>query len=287
MGFWSKAKAADSTYSVVSWVPTITQVLFPSTWALVVGFAATYRDWIWNDYGMLGVLLVGLCAAVIASFAYALVGVGFRAWRGSPTPKPDIERPSTTVAQVHAVGLLDEAEPARNRSPPATFPLLVPGRFYSTAEKERIVDTMNLIQRGFTAGRAMRREAREVSANPGHNAELDSSIKRIQALHSGAERLNNEFDIVRNESHSYPVDFSVLLAAKPVYSEEFQRALYDYANALIVYRHFASDSGEHRGSLAKVIDAQKRHLSRADHHFGEWIDKCDEQIRSARRVLEK
>ena len=115
--------------------------------------------------------------------------------------------------------------------------LISPDRFYSRAEKERIVDTMNVIQRGFTAGRKMMWEAEKVASNPGHNDELDKSIERIRAVYTEAEQLNIDFDKIRDESHSYPVDFAVLLAAKPVYSDEFQRAVYDYSNALYVYRH--------------------------------------------------
>lgn len=100
VGLWSKAKTADSTYSVFSWGPSIIQILFPSTWALVVGIAAAYRDWIWNDYGMLGVLFVGLVGAALASLAFALVGIGFRAWRRSQLPKHKIEnQPASPYAQ--------------------------------------------------------------------------------------------------------------------------------------------------------------------------------------------
>lgn len=174
------------------------------------------------------------------------------------------------------------------RSPPATSPLLVPGRFYSTAEKERIVDTMNLIQQGFNiAGRKMMWEAEKISSNPGHHDELDKSIERMRVVYAELEKLSGDLERVRNESRSYPVDFAVLLAAKPVYYDEFQRSVYDYSNALSAYRHFLSDAGEHRGTLAKVVDSEKRHLLRAKHFFEKWMDECDEQMRNARRLLEK
>ena len=134
-------------------------------------------------------------------------------------------------------------------------------------------------------------EAEKVASNPGHNDELDKSIERIRAVYTEAEQLNIDFDKIRDESHSYPVDFAVLLAAKPVYSDEFQRAVYDYSNALYVYRHvfplLLDSLGKHRGALAKVVDSEKRHLLRAKHHFEKWMDECDEEIRAARRSLEK
>jgi len=174
------------------------------------------------------------------------------------------------------------------RPPPATSPLLVPGRFYSTAEKERTVDTMNLIQQGFNnAGRKMMWEAEKVSSNPGHHDELDESIERMRVVYAELEKLSGDLERIRNESHSYPVDFAVLLAAKPVYYDEFQCAVFDYSNALSAYRLFLSDSGKHRGMPAKVVDSEKRHLLRAKHFFEKWMDECDEQMRNARRLLEK
>jgi len=172
--------------------------------------------------------------------------------------------------------------------PTAANSLVSPERFYSRAEKERIVDTMNSIQQGFAnIGRKMMLDAAKISSNPGQNEELDKSIEKMRAVHSEGEQLSGVLEKIRNESQSYPVDFAVLLAAKPVYFDEFQRAVYDYSNALSAYRHFLSDSGEHKGTLAKVVDSSKRHLSRAQHFLGKWMDECDEQMREARRLLEK
>ena len=84
MGLWAKAKNADSNYSVLSWGQVIFQYGFPSAWVAVVTFFATYRDWIWNEYGMLGALSVGLVAALIASLTFAVAAFAYRTmW---PTP---------------------------------------------------------------------------------------------------------------------------------------------------------------------------------------------------------
>lgn len=80
MGFWNKARSADSNYSLASWGWTSAQWMFPSTVGGLVTWAAAYRDWIWNDYGMLGVLLIGIGAAFVASAAIALTGIAFRAF---------------------------------------------------------------------------------------------------------------------------------------------------------------------------------------------------------------
>ncbi|MET4216324.1 hypothetical protein ACVWWG_008724 [Bradyrhizobium sp. LB7.2] len=171
--------------------------------------------------------------------------------------------------------------------PPDESSLLVPGRFYSTAEKERIVDTMNLIQQRFNSVRRVMYDAEKIASNPGQNEEIDRSINKLRAVYVGVEEVSNDLEKVRNESHSYPVDFAVLLAAKPVYYDEFQRAISDYSNALIVYRRFLTDTGENRGTLAQNLDSSKRHLSRAKFSLEKWLGECDEQMRGARRLLEK
>lgn len=279
MGWVQRAKNADANYSLAGWGWEAAKWLFPGSVAGLVGWAASYRDWIWNDYGMFGVMSVGLVAALIASFAFAMTGLGLRAWRGTHHEPEMKEAPTPLLpaARTSSAFVL---------SPPPASTLISPERFYSRAEKERIVDTMNFIQERFTNGREMMWEAQKVASNPGHNDELDNSIARIQTVQTGMEKLNIDLDKIRNESRSYPVDFAVLLAAKPVYSEEFERVVYDYSNALYVYRHLLPE-GEHRGAVAKVVDSEKRHLLRAKHHFEKWMDECDEQIRAARRSLEK
>src|SRR4051794_10254119 len=108
----------------------------------------------------------------------------------------------------------------------------------------------------------------------------------MRAIYEDAERLSIKLENVRNEAYKSPADFSVLLASKPVYYDDFQRALYDYSNALTVYRYFVSDSNEeHRGSLAKVVDSERRHLLRAKYGLEKWIDGCIEEMRTARRLL--
>lgn len=220
--------------------------------------------------------------------AWAIIGGAVVLWvdyalRGRAAKKKQQEPPQGDTPSNLAISSRMVVRP-----PPATSPLLVPGRFYSTAEKERIVDTMNLIQQGLNnTGRKMMWEAEKVSSNPGHHDELDQSIERMRAVYAEAEKLSGDLEKVRNESHSYPVDFAVLLAAKPVYYDEFQRAVYDYSNALYVYRHLLPVSGEHRGALSKTLDSEKRHLSRAKHFLEKWMDECDEQMRGARSLLEK
>ena len=203
--------------------------------------------------------------------------------KAEPFPAAKSELPATVIP----TEAKSDKQAGRASLRPAATPLISPERFYSRAEKERIVDTMNLIQQGFRAGRNMMWEAEKVSSNPGHNHELDKSIERMKSVYTEVEKLNIDLDKIRNESHSYPVNFAVLLAAKPVYSDEFQRAVYDYSNALTAFRHCITNSGEHRGTLAKVVDSEKRHLSRAKHHFEKWMDECDEHMRTARRSLEK
>lgn len=98
MGWLQRAKNADASYSLASWGWEAAKWAFPSTVVGLVGWAASYRDWIWNDYGMLGVISIGLVAALVASGAVALSGIGFRAFRpATDTPKrvpaPSPEQP--------------------------------------------------------------------------------------------------------------------------------------------------------------------------------------------------
>jgi hypothetical protein len=80
MGIWDKAKKADSNYSVASWIPTTLQFLFPASFAAAIGWAASYRDWIWTQHGMLGVLALGLAGFLIAGLAVFISGHGAAAW---------------------------------------------------------------------------------------------------------------------------------------------------------------------------------------------------------------
>jgi hypothetical protein len=87
----------------------------------LVGWAASYRDWIWNDYGMLGVMSVGLLAALVASAAVALSGIGFRAFR-----KPETK--SHVAPAVLQSNLVEETKP--------------PKRFFSTVEREKFASAL-------------------------------------------------------------------------------------------------------------------------------------------------
>ncbi|MDP2412256.1 MAG: hypothetical protein Q8M26_18475 [Pseudolabrys sp.] len=83
MGIWTKAKEADATYSLFSWVPHSLQYLFPIGWAAVVGTFASYREWIWTEYGMFGICVIALVSALVASAAFALVAFAISKLRGS------------------------------------------------------------------------------------------------------------------------------------------------------------------------------------------------------------
>jgi hypothetical protein len=130
-----------------------------------VVWAATYRDYIWVEHGVFGVLVVGLAGALVASICVALAGVGFRALRGARDNKLEKEETAAALAPAQPSGALTEPTKPDTRArratstPPATT-LISPDRFYSRAEKERIVDAMNLIQQGFAnVGRKMMWEA--------------------------------------------------------------------------------------------------------------------------------
>jgi hypothetical protein len=279
MGWFQRAKNADANYSLAGWAWEAAKWVAPGSVAGLVGWAASYRDWIWNDYGMLGVMSVGLAAALIASIAIAVTGIGVRAWRGGHH-KPEMMEPLTTLAPTTPTSSVYVL------SQPPKSKLISTERFYSRAEKERIVDTINFIQERFANGQRLTWEAEKIASNPGQNAAIDNSIAKIEAILVEAEQLNIDLDKIRSESRSYPVDFALLLAAKPVYSDEFQRAVYDYSNALYVYRHLLPE-GAHRGAVAKVLDSAKRHLSRAKYAFEKWMGDCDEEMRAARRSLDK
>src|SRR5260221_7636456 len=86
MGIWEKAKKADANYSAASWGPAALQFAFPTGFAAAMSWAASYRDWIWAEYGMLGALTVGLAGFLIASLAVYISGIGASAWRKARAP---------------------------------------------------------------------------------------------------------------------------------------------------------------------------------------------------------
>lgn len=125
MGWWQKAKSADANYSLVSWCWEAAKWAVPGSVAGLVAWAASYRDWIWNDYGMLGVMSLGLIAALIASAAVALSGVGFRAFRKSENKSHAPPLHSDSVPQSN---LIEETKPPR--------------KYYSTAEREKFASAL-------------------------------------------------------------------------------------------------------------------------------------------------
>jgi hypothetical protein len=94
---YSRAKELNSYKAV--------ELLFPTAVGGAVMWAASYRDWIWNNHGVFGILVVGLLGAAVSSLALHASGLGIRAWRWGPlrsyeplsAPKPfpitDWDRP--------------------------------------------------------------------------------------------------------------------------------------------------------------------------------------------------
>lgn len=176
------------------------------------------------------------------------------------------------------------SSPSGPRRSPAASPLVVPNRFYSRAEKEGIVDTMNLIQERFSGvGSKIVREAREISATF-KLIGLDDEFERMRAVCVEADRLGDEFETIRNGRH--PLDFAVLLAAKPVRCDGFRHALHDYLNALDLRRSLLPVAGKYGGKLLTMMENEKRHLLQAVHLFEEWMQDCERAITEVRRSIE-
>jgi len=74
---YQRAKEADAASSLARWSYKAFDYLFPTATVAVVGWVA----WFWNSYGALGAIFVGLMAALLASLAVFLAGLGSRAWR--------------------------------------------------------------------------------------------------------------------------------------------------------------------------------------------------------------
>ena len=103
---WERAKSAESAYSIASWGWAALLFLFPV--GGIVTWAATYRDWIWNDHGMLGAICAGLAAMLVVSIAlFILAAAGFlsaaaaarfQSTRSSSNPIASAE-PTITVSE--------------------------------------------------------------------------------------------------------------------------------------------------------------------------------------------
>lgn len=170
-------------------------------------------------------------------------------------------------------------------SPPVASPLIVSGRFYSRAEKERIVDTMGFIQDRFrNVGFSMVHEMREISDRQRH-INLDESIERARNILDNAKRLGDELDKIRNESRSFALDFALLLAAKPVAYDGFMEAVSSYSNMIFVYQHLLPVARDYKAELQQALDSEHRHLSRASHQFEQWMEECDRKMAEARRQI--
>lgn len=80
---YGQAKEADAAYSLGGWAYRLLEFAFPTVVATAVMWAASYRDWIWNDYGVFGIAVLGVAVALAVSIAMVLSGLGVRAWRRS------------------------------------------------------------------------------------------------------------------------------------------------------------------------------------------------------------
>jgi hypothetical protein len=74
--FYERAKEANSAYSLATWIYKGLEFAFPTAVGGIVMWAASYRDWIWNDYGMFGLLVIGIIAALLTALTIFLSGLG-------------------------------------------------------------------------------------------------------------------------------------------------------------------------------------------------------------------
>lgn len=243
--------------------------------ALLILFLVSNRREIRSGIGKLGsfYFIIPCIALAILSIGAAAYGLGLRSASGPVT--------------------LSKGEPA-NAAPSSVVKsaptlLISPDRFYSRAEKERIVDTMNYIHERFAqAGYPIMYDAdaafNEVSKTS-TPANLDSLIGRMATALKTADTLDKDIDKIRNESQSYAMDFAYLLRAKPVYLETFREALSDFTNTLSVYRNLSPTAGSQSEPLRKTLVASSRNLARTKHGFEKWMQDCEEEMRKARQQL--
>jgi hypothetical protein len=120
-GFWQKA---DSGYSLMNWVGWIVAILFPGTVGALVAWAASYRDWIWNDYGMLGILGIGIVAALLVSLVFLITASAIKLYRSTNTsgekaePIPSVSKwmsPTEAIKEFGDRSLQAEADRAAQK----------------------------------------------------------------------------------------------------------------------------------------------------------------------------
>jgi hypothetical protein len=123
------------------------------------------RDHVWKSPWL---------ATVLDVFSHPLMhvfllasGVGLIIWDNRRTkPQTELAAAPTPAAPVEAQNSKTQSQLNRPRE---RSPLVPANRFLSTAEKEKIVDTMNSIQDGFNdIGRKIAREAEKISDALGH-----------------------------------------------------------------------------------------------------------------------
>lgn len=235
-----------------------------------------------NKPGMASLWIIASCFLVaLIAVGGATYGLGLRSSTGDVKTEFDIFSGKQFV-------------PAKSPTPAGgsdlvTTSLISADKFYSPAEKERIVDTMNFIRDRFTnVGYPLMADA-DAALNavspvitPG---KLDSLAEKMPSALAAADALGKDIDKIRNESQSYAMDFALLLRAKPVYLETFQEALGDFANILSVYRGLLPTAGSYNDQLRNTLTASGRNLSRAKHGFEQWMQECEKEMRKARTQL--
>jgi hypothetical protein len=103
--WFARASKADSAYSLAGWGYKALELAFPLAVGGLVAWAASFRDWIWNEHGLFGALTAGILAALFVGMALFLVAGAFRLIWGVPAT------PSTTATVAQTGHSTDQTNP--------------------------------------------------------------------------------------------------------------------------------------------------------------------------------
>lgn len=220
-------------------------------------------------------LLLGIAAVAIGGACY---GVGVRS--------------AAQSAQVQPTSVVTPEPQAPQKS------ILVPGKYYSTQDKERISEILFAVSAAFN--KVLPKVQSGLNAVTGGwdrpNEDLKPYLARITETQAAVSELYTTlFDKILPENKNYSTEVDTLLERSNNGLSNMQTSLNEYLNALTVFNDYQGVFHQQtslpydprkRENLVRLISLATHNLTvQADNSFRLWAGQCKERIEATQKAM--